>query len=111
LVEPVLRERVLEPFLVEPLREEVLRDVLELRDPGGEDVRVAMLRTLDHSSHQSLAPHVRVDADRSGRSTVLSEVGQENAPRCFTCHTRGPYGDPDHSPLGWRDDTSSEGIS
>jgi hypothetical protein len=34
----VLRDRVLEPLLL--LAEE---DVLELRDPGGEDVRVAML--------------------------------------------------------------------
>ncbi|WP_239459872.1 hypothetical protein [Nocardioides daejeonensis] len=33
----VLRDRVLEP---DPLP----RDVLELRDPGGEDVRVAMVR-------------------------------------------------------------------
>jgi hypothetical protein len=35
----VLRDRVLEPLvlLLDP-------DVLELRDPGGEDVRVAMLR-------------------------------------------------------------------
>jgi hypothetical protein len=34
----VLRDRVLEPLFL-PLAE----DVLELRDPGGEDVRVAML--------------------------------------------------------------------
>jgi hypothetical protein len=32
----VLRDRVLEPLVVR-------LDVLELRDPGGEDVRVAML--------------------------------------------------------------------
>ena len=38
----VLRDRVLEPFV--PPREAAERDVLELRDPGGEDVRVAMLR-------------------------------------------------------------------
>ncbi|WP_235735056.1 hypothetical protein [Nocardioides alcanivorans] len=37
----VLRDRVL---ALEP--ELLLRDVLELRDPGGEDVRVAMLSTL-----------------------------------------------------------------
>jgi hypothetical protein len=35
----VLRDRVLEPFADEPLV-----DVLLLRDPGGEDVRVAMQR-------------------------------------------------------------------
>ena len=34
----VLRDRVLDPLL-----ELLLLDVLELRDPGGEDVRVAML--------------------------------------------------------------------
>ena len=39
----VLRDRVLED-LVPPPREAVERDVLELRDPGGEDVRVAMPR-------------------------------------------------------------------
>ena len=38
--ERVLRDRVLEPVFV-PLRE----DVLLLRDPGGEDVRVAMAST------------------------------------------------------------------
>src|SRR5688572_6077895 len=40
----VLRDRVLEPLVL---------DVLELRDPGGEDVRVAMLGTLrpSHTSH------------------------------------------------------------
>jgi hypothetical protein len=43
----VLRDRVLEPNLL------VVRDVLELRGPGGEDVRVAMVRTLRrrHTSH------------------------------------------------------------
>jgi hypothetical protein len=35
---PVLRDRVLEPRVV------FRRRVLPLRDPGGEDVRVAMLR-------------------------------------------------------------------
>jgi hypothetical protein len=46
---PVLRDRVLEPA-----REVVLLGVLLLRDPGEEDVRVAMLRTLGdrHSSHR-----------------------------------------------------------
>ena len=48
----VLRGRV--PVLV-PLRLLVLRlDVLVLRDPGGEDVRVAMVTTLGdhHTSHR-----------------------------------------------------------
>ena len=52
LLVEVLRGRV--PVLV-PLRVLVLRlDVLVLRDPGGEDVRVAMLATLgDHpTSHR-----------------------------------------------------------
>ena len=52
LLVEVLRGRV--PVLV-PLRVLVLRlDVLVLRDPGGEDVRVAMLTTLgDHpTSHR-----------------------------------------------------------
>ncbi len=38
----VPRVRVLELFAV-AAREALLRDVLELREPGGEDVRVAML--------------------------------------------------------------------
>jgi hypothetical protein len=38
----VLRDRVLEDLPPLP-RGAVERDVLELRDPGGEDVRVAML--------------------------------------------------------------------
>jgi hypothetical protein len=59
---PVLRDRVLEPPLALPpeLREVVLRDVLLLRDPGGEDVRVAMLTTLDHQSHQQHVSQTRV---------------------------------------------------
>ena len=42
---PVLRDRVLEP---------ALEGVLLLREPGGEDVRVAMSRTLGdrHTSHR-----------------------------------------------------------
>ena len=40
----VLRDRVLEPLLPVPPREVLERDVLVLRDPGGEDVRVAMVR-------------------------------------------------------------------
>jgi hypothetical protein len=54
----VLRDRVLEPLVVVDL------GVLELRDPGGEDVRVAMVRTLRlrptrHMDHR--------DACRTGR--------------------------------------------
>ncbi|GAW49344.1 hypothetical protein PD653_2561 [Nocardioides sp. PD653] len=51
----VLRDRVLEPL--RPVLREVLaaldEDVLLLRDPGGEDVRVAIVPTLRrrHSSH------------------------------------------------------------
>src|SRR5688572_3227456 len=55
----VLRDRVLEPLVVR-----LDPDVLELRDPGGEDVRVAMVRTLRprhtrHRDHRS-ACRVRV---------------------------------------------------
>lgn len=49
----VLRDRVLEPFalrLFAALREAVERAVLELRDPGGEDVRVAMVRPYGHAT-------------------------------------------------------------
>ena len=42
-LELVPRDRVLELDLVPP-REALEPDVLELREPGGEDVRVAMLR-------------------------------------------------------------------
>ena len=42
-LELALRDRVFELFVV-ALPEAPERDVLELREPGGEDVRVAMLR-------------------------------------------------------------------
>ncbi|MGE0169123.1 hypothetical protein [Nocardioides sp.] len=44
---PVLRDRVVD--VPDPLLAEEVRDVLELREPGGEDVRVAMLFNLSHS--------------------------------------------------------------
>jgi hypothetical protein len=52
----VLRERELEPDLLRELEE--LLDVLLLREPGGEDVRVAMVRNLGHrhSSHMDHTP-------------------------------------------------------
>jgi hypothetical protein len=48
LRELVLRDRVLEPLRPEPreLLPDLDEDVLLLRDPGGEDVRVAMVTTL-----------------------------------------------------------------
>lgn len=62
----VLRDRVLEPLVVR-----LDPDVLELRDPGGEDVRVAMLATL-RESHTSPMDHLRACRDepsRPGRRT------------------------------------------
>jgi len=50
----VLRDRVLEPL--RPLRLDLDEDVLLLRDPGGEDVRVAMVNNLGHS-HTSHRDH------------------------------------------------------
>ena len=56
-----LRDRVLEPL--RPLPAELLRDrevdVLLLREPGGEDVRVAMVSNLGHS-HTSHTHHTCV---------------------------------------------------
>ena len=49
----VLRDRVLEPLVL---------DVLELRDPGGEDVRVAMLGTLRLRPTSHMHHRVRVAA-------------------------------------------------
>jgi hypothetical protein len=53
LLRPVLRDREDELFVDRPLDEDE-RAVLELRDPGGEDVRVAMVRSLceRHTSHR-----------------------------------------------------------
>jgi hypothetical protein len=52
----VLRERELEPDLLRELDEPL--DVLLLREPGGEDVRVAMVRNLGHrhTSHTDHTP-------------------------------------------------------
>jgi hypothetical protein len=63
LLLPVLRDRELEPPL-EPLRLEPLRDVLELRDPDGEDVRVAMVINLSHS-HISHMDHTSVSPEKA----------------------------------------------
>jgi hypothetical protein len=57
----VLRERepVVLPRLLEVLDFVLFEDVLLLREPGGEDVRVAMLRNLchRHSRHTDHTPH------------------------------------------------------
>jgi hypothetical protein len=50
----VLRDRVLEPL--RPLLLDLDEDALLLRDPGGEDVRVAMVINLGHS-HTSHRDH------------------------------------------------------
>ncbi|GAA3810732.1 hypothetical protein GCM10022242_11590 [Nocardioides panacisoli] len=61
----VLRERELVVFLA-PLDELRLEDVVRLRDPGGEDVRVAMVNNLptDHTSHRH---HTSVSPARLSR--------------------------------------------
>ena len=51
----VLRDRVLEPLVVR-----LDPDVLELRDPGGEDVRVAMARPYGHVTPVTRTTRVRV---------------------------------------------------
>ena len=51
----VLRDRVLEPLVVR-----LFPDVLELRDPGGEDVRVAMVRPYGHVTPVTGTTRVRV---------------------------------------------------
>jgi hypothetical protein len=69
----VLRDRVLEvprlvvpPDLVVPALLEVDEDVLLLREPGGEDVRVAMLINLgqSHTSHRDHRERVVGDPPR-----------------------------------------------
>src|SRR5262245_61465460 len=77
LLLPVLRDRVLDPPR-EPLRLEVLRDVLELRDPGGEDVRVAMLINLGHS-HTSHRDHTPVSPPNPGEVARLRRVANPPA--------------------------------
>jgi hypothetical protein len=57
LLDRVLRDREIELFFfLDP--EDREEDVLLLRDPGGEDVRVAMLRRLcqSHTSHRDHTP-------------------------------------------------------
>jgi hypothetical protein len=60
---PVLRDRVVEDLAA--LLAEGLRDVLELREPGGEDVRVAMVINLSHS-HTSHRDHTMRVAHKRG---------------------------------------------
>jgi hypothetical protein len=67
----VLRDRVLEPLRpldpdrVDPDLLDLDVDVLLLRDPGGEDVRVAMVTTLG-PSHTSHTDHTLRVVGRSG---------------------------------------------
>ena len=58
VVFPVLRDRVLEPLRPELL--DPVEDVLLLRDPGGEDVRVAMVINViqSHTSHRDHSERV-----------------------------------------------------
>jgi hypothetical protein len=73
----VLRDRVLEPprFAVPDRLEPALllldEDVLLLRDPGGEDVRVAMVINLGHR-HTSHRDHRSV-SERQPRTTPAGE--------------------------------------
>ncbi len=70
---PVLRAREVEPPVA--LLVEVLRDVLVLREPGGEDVRVAMVFNLSHS-HTSHMDHRCVSPQHleSGAGTTKSKI-------------------------------------
>src|SRR5690349_19278640 len=63
----VLRDRVLEPLVVrfDP-------DVLELRDPGGEDVRVAMVRPYGQVTPATGITVVRVAETTTARGAVRS---------------------------------------
>ena len=74
---PVLRDRVLGLAF-----EGVLRDVLLLREPGGEDVRVAMLRTLGdrHTRHRDHT--VRVAGGSPGRSSPVGVTGDLHVATC-----------------------------
>ena len=80
----VLRDRVLEPFFDRAAALPVL-DVLELRDPGGEDVRVAMVGTLRprHTSHMD---HTGACRRPGGRECVTT-----TADRPVTCFVHCKY--------------------
>ena len=72
VVFPVLRDRVLEllrPELLDPVE-----DVLLLRDPGGEDVRVAMVINViqSHTSH-------RDHSERVGRGLETTGLTQKSS--------------------------------
>jgi len=64
LLRPVLRDREDELFVDRPLDEDE-RDVLELRDPGGEDVRVAMVR-----AYVNVTPATGITLLRVGREPI-----------------------------------------
>ena len=81
---PVLRDRVLGLAF-----EGVLRDVLLLREPGGEDVRVAMLRTLGdrHTRHRDHTVRVAGGTPDASSPPGVSEelvVTTCNRKRCST---------------------------
>jgi hypothetical protein len=74
--------------VLEPLVVRLVPDVLELRDPGGEDVRVAMVRPYGHVTPVTGTTGVRVvgcTPEEGLRQAVLPIVG------------RPTYGEPDHS--------------
>jgi hypothetical protein len=68
----VLRLRVLEP--PRPCFLDLVEDVLLLRDPGGEDVRVAMLTTLGcgHTSHTHPTERVLHETRPGGHTEIYS---------------------------------------
>ena len=91
----VLRDRVLEPLVVR-----LVPDVLELRDPGGEDVRVAMVRPYGHVTPVTGTTRVRV-VDRPHRAHPWEGKTAPLGPLPFTKVGRPSYGDPDHSGDTW----------
>ena len=68
----VLRDRVLEPL--RPLLLDLDEDVLLLRDPGGEDVRVAMVINLGHG-HTSHRDHTSACRRRAIRTRNTGAPG------------------------------------
>ena len=79
---PVLRDRVLEPL--RPVVRDPDVDVLLLRDPGGEDVRVAMLDNVidDPTSHRDHTERVAVGhVRRRRRSRRAPDGGDPSSPQ------------------------------
>ncbi|GAA5116327.1 hypothetical protein GCM10023339_24720 [Alloalcanivorax gelatiniphagus] len=85
--------------MLEPLVVRLVPDVLELRDPGGEDVRVAMVRPYGHATPVTGTTGVRVVADVSRRRPAppLGGGARPRGTSLFPKDGRPTYGEPDHS--------------